>query len=150
TLRGRQPGHQPRSGDRPAAALSRRATHPRRAPETHDPAPARPLPGAGGRPPVPPPPPRARPPPRGRHRGAARRPGIYPTRRRAACRLTQETTMSSSKLSRLKAMTQVVADTGDIEAIKRFQPIDATTNPSLLLKAAGLPHYAELLQEART
>lgn len=55
----------------------------------------------------------------------------------------------SSKLSRLREMTQVVADTGDIEAIRRFQPIDATTNPSLLLKAAGLPHYAELLNEAR-
>lgn len=54
-----------------------------------------------------------------------------------------------SKLSRLKEMTRVVADTGDIEAIRRFQPVDATTNPSLLLKAAGLPHYAELLQEAR-
>ena len=54
-----------------------------------------------------------------------------------------------NKLSRLKDMTQVVADTGDIEAIKRFQPTDATTNPSLLLKAAGLPHYADLLREAR-
>lgn len=54
-----------------------------------------------------------------------------------------------SKLSQLKTMTQVVADTGDIEAIRRFQPTDATTNPSLLLKAAALPHYAELLREAR-
>lgn len=54
-----------------------------------------------------------------------------------------------NKLSRLKDMTQVVADTGDIEAIRRFQPTDATTNPSLLLKAAGLPHYTELLREAR-
>ncbi|GAB3270666.1 transaldolase [Parahaliea aestuarii] len=55
----------------------------------------------------------------------------------------------SNKLERLKAMTDVVADTGDIEAIRRFQPLDATTNPSLLLKAAGLPHYAELLLQAR-
>ncbi|WP_116364492.1 transaldolase [Parahaliea mediterranea] len=55
----------------------------------------------------------------------------------------------SNKLERLKAMTDVVADTGDIEAIRRFQPQDATTNPSLLLKAAGLPHYARLLQQAR-
>lgn len=55
----------------------------------------------------------------------------------------------SNKLERLKAMTDVVADTGDIEAIRRFQPLDATTNPSLLLKAAALPHYAELLQGAR-
>jgi transaldolase len=55
----------------------------------------------------------------------------------------------SSKLERLKSMTDVVADTGDIEAIRKFQPQDATTNPSLLLKAASLPHYAELLQGAR-
>ncbi|QIB64161.1 transaldolase [Kineobactrum salinum] len=55
----------------------------------------------------------------------------------------------SNKLQQLKAMTDVVADTGDIEAIQRFQPQDATTNPSLLLKAAALPHYARLLQQAR-
>lgn len=55
----------------------------------------------------------------------------------------------SNKLQQLKAMTNVVADTGDIEAIRRFQPQDATTNPSLLLKAAALPHYARLLQQAR-
>jgi len=54
-----------------------------------------------------------------------------------------------SKLEQLKAMTDVVADTGDIEAIKRFAPLDATTNPSLLLKAAALPHYAQLLDEAK-
>ncbi len=55
----------------------------------------------------------------------------------------------SNKLEQLKAMTDVVADTGDIEAIREFQPQDATTNPSLLLKAAALPHYAELLDGAR-
>ncbi|MCP5129698.1 MAG: transaldolase [Pseudomonadales bacterium] len=55
----------------------------------------------------------------------------------------------SNKLDQLKTMTDVVADTGDIEAIKRFHPQDATTNPSLLLKAAALPHYARLLDEAR-
>ena len=55
----------------------------------------------------------------------------------------------SSKLDQLKHMTQVVADTGDIEAIRRFTPQDATTNPSLLLKAAALPHYQPLLQSAR-
>lgn len=54
-----------------------------------------------------------------------------------------------SKLDQLRAITDVVADTGDIEAIRRFQPQDATTNPSLLLKAAALPHYRELLQNAR-
>jgi transaldolase len=55
----------------------------------------------------------------------------------------------TNKLDQLKAMTDVVADTGDIEAIKRFKPQDATTNPSLLLKAAALPHYALLLDRAR-
>lgn len=55
----------------------------------------------------------------------------------------------SDKLTQLKAMTEVVADTGDIEAIRRFSPQDATTNPSLLYKAAALPHYAELLTDAR-
>lgn len=54
----------------------------------------------------------------------------------------------SSKLDQLKSMTDVVADTGDIEAIRRFHPQDATTNPSLLLKAAALPHYHELLTGA--
>ena len=56
----------------------------------------------------------------------------------------------TDKLTQLKTMTQVVADSGDIEAIRDFRPLDATTNPSLLLKAAALPHYAELLQAART
>ncbi len=55
----------------------------------------------------------------------------------------------TSKLQQLKTMTDVVADTGDIEAMKRFRPVDATTNPSLLLKASALPHYAELLDRAR-
>jgi len=54
-----------------------------------------------------------------------------------------------NKLDQLKAITDVVADTGDIEAIRRFHPLDATTNPSLLLKAAALPHYASLLDTAR-
>ncbi|MDP2561307.1 transaldolase [Psychrobium sp. 1_MG-2023] len=52
------------------------------------------------------------------------------------------------KLTQLKAMTSVVADTGDIEAIKLYQPEDATTNPSLILKAAQLPQYQSLLTQA--
>ena len=56
----------------------------------------------------------------------------------------------ASKLEQLKTMTDVVADTGDIEAMRRFKPMDATTNPSLLLKAAALPHYAELLSAAKS
>lgn len=53
------------------------------------------------------------------------------------------------KLQQLKSYTDVVADTGDIEAIRRFQPADATTNPSLLLKAAALPGYRPLVERAR-
>ena len=52
----------------------------------------------------------------------------------------------STTLEQLKAMTTVVADTGDILAIHKYQPTDATTNPSLLLKAASLPEYQALLQ----
>jgi len=54
-----------------------------------------------------------------------------------------------NKLQQLKAMTTVVADTGDLEAIKQYQPQDATTNPSLVLKAAQMPAYAHLLTEAK-
>jgi transaldolase len=54
-----------------------------------------------------------------------------------------------NKLEQLKKMTIVVADTGDIEAIARYKPQDATTNPSLLLKAAAQPVYAPLLANAK-
>jgi len=54
----------------------------------------------------------------------------------------------TSKLAQLRTMTDVVADTGDIEAITQFKPVDATTNPSLLYKAAQLPHYKALIQQA--
>ena len=54
-----------------------------------------------------------------------------------------------NKLQQLKAMTTVVADTGDLEAIKQYQPQDATTNPSLVLKAAQMPQYAHLITEAK-
>lgn len=54
----------------------------------------------------------------------------------------------TSKLEQLKQFTTVVADTGDIDAISNLQPVDATTNPSLLLKAAALPRYADHLQAA--
>ena len=42
----------------------------------------------------------------------------------------------TSKLEQLRAMTTVVSDTGDMESIRAFKPTDATTNPSLILKAA--------------
>ncbi|WP_442489607.1 transaldolase [Halomonas litopenaei] len=45
--------------------------------------------------------------------------------------------MADDLLTQLKAMTTVVADTGDLDAIRRFQPTDATTNPSLILQAAS-------------
>lgn len=54
----------------------------------------------------------------------------------------------ASKLDQLKSMTVVVADTGDIEAIRAFKPTDCTTNPSLILKAAQMPAYAGLVDEA--
>jgi transaldolase len=53
------------------------------------------------------------------------------------------------QLEQLKQMTSVVADTGDIDAIARFKPVDATTNPSLMLKAAQDTKYAHLLQTAK-
>lgn len=53
-----------------------------------------------------------------------------------------------NQLQQLKSITKVVADTGDVDAIKRYQPVDATTNPSLILKAAALPQYSTLLVEA--
>ena len=55
-----------------------------------------------------------------------------------------------NKLEQLKTMTDVVADTGDIQAIEQYTPLDATTNPSLLLNAAKLEHYQTLLQAAQT
>ena len=56
----------------------------------------------------------------------------------------------TSKLDQLKQFTTVVADTGDLDAIARLKPVDATTNPSLLLKAAAMPGYSELLKSAVT
>ncbi|EPL1260104.1 transaldolase [Klebsiella aerogenes] len=53
-----------------------------------------------------------------------------------------------NQLDTLKSYTVVVADTGDIESIKKFSPQDATTNPSLVLKAAQLPQYQALIADA--
>src|SRR5215207_10167430 len=53
-----------------------------------------------------------------------------------------------SLLESLKRMTVVVADTGDIEAIARYMPRDATTNPSLLYAAARMPQYQNLVEDA--
>ena len=53
-----------------------------------------------------------------------------------------------SKLDQLKSMTTIVADTGDMEAIRAFKPTDCTTNPTLILKAAQMPGYKHLVDEA--
>jgi transaldolase len=53
----------------------------------------------------------------------------------------------SSQLEQLKQYTTVVADTGDIASIARLKPVDATTNPSLIFKAAGQPEYAHIIED---
>ena len=53
-----------------------------------------------------------------------------------------------NKLEQLRAMSTVVADTGDMESMRVFRPTDATTNPSLILKASEMPGYARLVEEA--
>lgn len=53
-----------------------------------------------------------------------------------------------SMLDQLKAMTTVVADTGDIDAVRRLQPIDCTTNPSIILKAIAAPEFKDAFLEA--
>jgi len=53
----------------------------------------------------------------------------------------------STQLDQLKQVTTVVADTGDIASIARLQPVDATTNPSLIFKAAGQAEYAHIIED---
>jgi transaldolase len=53
-----------------------------------------------------------------------------------------------NQLDQLKQFTVVVADTGDFASMKEFSPRDATTNPSLILKAAAMPAYAALVDQA--
>ncbi|MGB6223258.1 transaldolase [Haloferula sp.] len=56
--------------------------------------------------------------------------------------------MSATQLDQLKEFTTVVADTGDFESMKAYQPQDATTNPSLILQAAGKDEYRPLVEQA--
>lgn len=56
--------------------------------------------------------------------------------------------MPTTQLEQLKQFTKVVADTGDFSSIKEFKPQDATTNPSLILKAAGMSAYGHLVDQA--
>jgi transaldolase len=86
---------------------------------------------------------------------AFRRQGLVPSveslARRGDWRQIQRQTRSfamASKLEQLRTMTTVVADTGDMEAIRKFAPTDSTTNPTLILKAAQLPAYAQIIEKA--
>ncbi len=54
----------------------------------------------------------------------------------------------TSKLDQLRAITTVVADTGDIEAVARLKPVDCTTNPTIVLKALSTPMFADAVKEA--
>ena len=56
----------------------------------------------------------------------------------------------TSKLEQLRFMTTVVADTGDIEAVRRLKPVDCTTNPSIVLKALGTDAFKDAFHEAIT
>jgi transaldolase len=57
-------------------------------------------------------------------------------------------TTTESQLDQLKKITAVVADSGDFATLKQFAPQDATTNPSLILKAAQMPEYQFLVDKA--
>jgi len=59
-------------------------------------------------------------------------------------------TTANTALDQLKALTTVVADTGDFERMKQFAPQDATTNPSLILKAVQQPSYQQLVQAVKS
>ena len=59
-------------------------------------------------------------------------------------------TTANTALDQLKVLTTVVADTGDFERMKQFAPQDATTNPSLILKAVQQPGYQQLVQAVKS
>src|SRR6266404_2452262 len=59
-----------------------------------------------------------------------------------------QTQQAVSQLDRLKQFTKVVADTGDFSTLKQYSPQDATTNPSLIFKAAQMPEYKGLVEKA--
>lgn len=58
--------------------------------------------------------------------------------------------LGPSRLQQLRALSVLVADTGDIEAVKRWRPVDCTTNPTLVRKALELPVYAPLVEQQLT
>lgn len=55
---------------------------------------------------------------------------------------------AENQLEALKAISLVVADTGEIDSIRSYKPVDCTTNPSLVLKAVQNPHYHHYLEKA--
>ncbi len=59
-----------------------------------------------------------------------------------------QTSAGLSQLDQLKRYSKVVADTGDFVSFREYQPQDATTNPSLILTAAQMPEYHDLVQQA--
>src|SRR5215510_12497329 len=59
-----------------------------------------------------------------------------------------DTRKAVNQLDQLKQFTRVVADTGDFATLKQYAPQDATTNPSLILKAAQMPGYKSLVEKA--
>lgn len=61
---------------------------------------------------------------------------------------TKKQKVCESQVEQLKKLTTIVADTGDIDAIRKFKPQDATTNPSLIYKAATMPAYSKLVDAA--
>lgn len=61
---------------------------------------------------------------------------------------TKKQKMSETQFEALKKLTTLVADTGDIQSIAKYKPQDATTNPSLIYKAAVMPGYAKLVDDA--
>ena len=61
---------------------------------------------------------------------------------------TKKQKMAENQVEQLKKLTTIVADTGEIEAIRKFKPQDATTNPSLIFKAAKMPAYSNLVDDA--
>lgn len=62
--------------------------------------------------------------------------------------MTPSTATAVNQLEQLKQFTKVVADTGDFGSIKEYAPQDATTNPSLILKAVGMSSYSHLVDQA--
>src|SRR6476620_9777140 len=59
-----------------------------------------------------------------------------------------ETKRALNQLDQLKQFTKVVADTCDFSVLKEYAPQDATTNPSLIFKAAQMPAYKDLVEKA--